>query len=73
MQVVLASIVTKTPHSNLAPSSMAHVDLACDLFKQVAAGSRPANTLVSKIVRRLHYNLKPIPVAHSFEASAKGS
>lgn len=43
--VVLASIVTKTPHSNLAPSSMAHVDLACDLFKQVAAGSRPANTL----------------------------
>ncbi|KAG8951810.1 hypothetical protein FRC04_005502 [Tulasnella sp. 424] len=43
--VVLASIVTKTPHSNLAPSSMAHVDLACDLFKQVAAGSRPATTL----------------------------
>ncbi|KAG9017106.1 hypothetical protein FRB90_001710 [Tulasnella sp. 427] len=43
--VVLASIVTKTPHSNLAPSSMAHVDLACDLFKQVAAGSRPSTTL----------------------------
>lgn len=25
---------------------MAHVDLACELFKEVAAGSRPANSLV---------------------------
>ncbi|KAG8902476.1 hypothetical protein FRB99_004448, partial [Tulasnella sp. 403] len=43
--VVLASIVTKTPHSNLARSSMSHVELACDLFRQADAGSRPANTL----------------------------
>ncbi|KAG9031862.1 hypothetical protein FRB95_002135 [Tulasnella sp. JGI-2019a] len=43
--VVLAAIVTKAPGSTLAKSSLAHVDLACELFQEVAAGSRPASSL----------------------------
>ncbi|KAG8933920.1 hypothetical protein FRC02_010951 [Tulasnella sp. 418] len=44
-KVILASIVTKTPHSNLAPSSMHHLDLVLNLFKAAKSGSRPARTL----------------------------
>ncbi|KAG8884094.1 hypothetical protein FRB98_002619 [Tulasnella sp. 332] len=61
--VVLAAIVTKAPTSTLARSSLEHVDLACALFQEVAAGSRPASSLpiLLRIRQRAHEAMAAFP------------
>ncbi|KXN92406.1 hypothetical protein AN958_07024 [Leucoagaricus sp. SymC.cos] len=58
--VILASIVIHSPSINLAPSALAHLDTACSLFSNVAAGFRATQILdiMRRLQRKAHRSLK---------------
>ncbi|RXW23973.1 hypothetical protein EST38_g1865 [Candolleomyces aberdarensis] len=64
--IILGSIVTRCPSMSLAPSALAQLDSACELFAKAARGFRATKVLniMLNLQRKAHYSLDEYRKGH---------